>query len=231
MTWDEVIELAKKLNRAEGGVQYKGLFLDIPEYMMQQLALNYSTKDGKADLSSPLWSEIFKVHKKAFDELGAVREGDFAKDQNIAMFAGRIRNLIDAATINKDSMFKWDVATYPSFKEAPNKVPPVVGVYAVAATSEHKDHAFKLVSELLSDELGKDVIDGYLNPEFKTKNVKAVKDVKQALYVPGEYDSVARPIVNKKINELKDGKDVNTAMREAQEELQKAFDQAGKAVK
>jgi multiple sugar transport system substrate-binding protein len=228
MTWDEVITLAKQLNRTDGGIQYKGLFMDIPEYMMQQLALSYTNKAGKADLSAPGWAEIFRLHKRAFDELGNVRAGDWAKDQNIAMFAGRIRNFIDSATINKDSMFKWDVATYPTFKEAPNTVPPVLGVYAITSISEHKDAAFRLVTELLSDELGQDEIASFLNPEFKVKNVKSVRDVKQALYKPGEFDSVARPIVNKKINELLNGKDVNTAIREAQEEMQKAVDASKK---
>jgi hypothetical protein len=65
-----------------------------------------------------------------------------------------------------------------------------------------------------------------MNPTFKKMNVKAVKSVKQALYVTGKYDSDGDGLLNSTIRDMnKNGGDINTAIRGMQEALQKKIDE------
>jgi multiple sugar transport system substrate-binding protein len=233
MTWDEVIELSKRVNREDGGQQYTGLLIQSPQFMVEQLALNYTDKNNKANLSNPLFKEIFRVYNDAYkaigkDPIGAI--AGFQKDKNVAMFAGNVRAMIEDATRDKDNQPNWNIVTFPSFKGYADFVPPIVGIYAVSSISQHKDEALQLIDLLLGDELSKDIVDQYMNPVFSSQmNVNAVKAVKQSLYTTGEYDSDGNGLLTKSIRDVNKGNgDANTAIRQLQEDLQKKIDEEQK---
>ncbi|GAA3404722.1 ABC transporter substrate-binding protein [Paenibacillus hodogayensis] len=228
MTWDEVVELAKRVQRVDGGTAYTGLGLGTSQYMYEQSALHYQNKQRKVDLSNPLFGKIFHIYQKAYNVIGKDPLGNvdaFMKDKNVAMFAGHVGVLIEEATRQKDTLPNWDIVTFPVFEETPNSAPPINGVYMVASTSEHKDETIRLIDAILSKDNTKAIEDGYMNPEFAKKNINAVKAPKQSLYVPGAFDTQGNALFNKKIRELnKNGGDINTSQREMQEELQKVVD-------
>jgi len=213
----------------DNGVQYYGLGLGTSQYMYEQLALQYTDRNNRVDVSNPLFHKIFEIYQETYkiigrDPLG--NTGPFMKDKNVAMFAGNVESLIEEATRQKDTLPDWDIVTFPHFQGQPETAPPVMGVYMVSSLSEHKDEAMRLIDAMLSKENTQKMYDQYMNPEFAKKNTKAVTTVKQSLYVPGDFDGKGNAMFNKKIREMnKDNKDINTVLREMREELQKQIDE------
>src|SRR5690606_24616722 len=64
MTWDEVVELSKRLQRMDNGVQYYGLGLGTSQYMYEQLALQYTDRNNRVDVSNPLFHKIFEIYQE-----------------------------------------------------------------------------------------------------------------------------------------------------------------------
>jgi ABC-type glycerol-3-phosphate transport system substrate-binding protein len=176
-----------------------------------------------------LFKEILRINHEAFLVMGSdpvLSLNKFMKDKNVAMFAGNVRSLIEQATENKDNLPNWDLVTYPSFKEAPDTVPPITGLWCITSTSKHKDEALQLIDILMSKEMAQEELNQYLNPEFKKKHVEAVSIVKQSLSVAGEFDAQGNNQLNKTIDDMnKNNLDVNTAIQQMQEALQKKIDE------
>ncbi|CAG7631943.1 hypothetical protein PAESOLCIP111_03332 [Paenibacillus solanacearum] len=228
MTWDEVLELAKRVNRSDNGTQYYGLNLGTTQYLYEANELAYTDAKGTVDLSNPLFEKILRVYQESFKisgkELGNV--DPFMKDKNIAMFAGNVDKLITEAERQKDTLPNWDIVTFPRFSDKPVKVPPVNGVYMLASTSEHKAEALALIDALLSPENSKKQEAQYINPEFAKKNVNGVKLPKQSLYVPGEFDATGNAVFNNIVRAMnKNNADINTSLRDFKEQLQKQVDE------
>ncbi|WP_028547451.1 ABC transporter substrate-binding protein [Paenibacillus sp. UNC451MF] len=229
MTWDQVLELARRLNRSDNGTQYYGIGLGTSQYMYEAAELSYTDAKGNIDLSNPLFEKIFNVYQEAYKITGKETLGNvdpFTKDKNVAMFAGNVDKFIQESERQKDSYPNWDIVTFPSFSEKPNKVPPTNGVYMVASTSEHKVEALRLIDLLLAPENNKKIEQQFMNAEFVKKNVNAVKSPKQSLYVPGEFDSIGNSIFNNMIRAMnKDSVDINTSLRGMKEQIQKQMDE------
>ncbi|MCC2683142.1 MAG: extracellular solute-binding protein family 1 [Paenibacillaceae bacterium] len=96
MTWDNAIELGKKVTRKDGSVQYRGLDV-VSSYLMSfPFALPYvNGKTNKSAMTDPKWKSVFEITKQIQTipgneppkpEPGASTEADyFIKDKNIAM--------------------------------------------------------------------------------------------------------------------------------------------------
>ncbi|MBD2862984.1 ABC transporter substrate-binding protein [Paenibacillus oceani] len=245
MTWDETIELAKKLTRSEGGVQYKGLDPDGHVRMMFPLSLNLvDPKTNTANINAnDQLKRVFEMGKTIHDIPGNEQQGSFLnvfpKDKTIAMLA----------TSNFTSFFRdvpnlnWDIAQYPSYKERPN----VYGMYdlhvmAVPKTSKLKDDAFKVIEVLMSDEVQLDSVKvtgrvsplkdqkfkdnyGVDQPGLKGKNVKAIFKSKPAEAPEfSRFYSDANAVVTAEYKDYLAGKkDVNSALRDAEEKINQAI--------
>ncbi|TNJ63747.1 extracellular solute-binding protein [Paenibacillus hemerocallicola] len=245
MTWDETIELAKKLTRNEGGVQYKGLDPDGHVRMMFPLSLNLvDPKTSTANINAnDLLKRVFEMGKAINDIPGNAQQGSFLnvfpKDRTIAMLA----------TSNFTSFFRdalglnWDMAQYPSYKDRPN----VYGMYdlhvmAVPKTSKHKDDAFKVVEVLMSDDVQMESVkvtgrvsplkDQKLKDNFgadqaglKGKNIQAIFKSKPADAPEfSRFYTDANAVVLAEYKELLAGKkDVNSALRDAEEKINQAI--------
>lgn len=245
MTWEETIELGKKLTRNEGGVQYKGLDPDGHVRMMFPLSLNLvDPKTNTANINdNDSLKRVFEMGKAINDIPGNQQQGSFLnvfpKDRTIAMLA----------TSNFTSFFRdapnlnWDMAQYPSYKERPN----VYGMYdlhvmAVPKTSKYKDDAFKVIEVLMSDEvqLQSVKVTGRVSPlkdqkykdnfgadqaGLKGKNIQAIFKSKPADAPEfSRFYSDANAIVLSEYKEVLAGtKDVNTALRGAEEKINQAI--------
>ncbi|MFC3768493.1 ABC transporter substrate-binding protein [Paenibacillus sp. GCM10012303] len=244
MTWEETIELTRKLTRTEGGVVYRGFDPDLP--FRTASAIGQPIIDGEKHVSTVTnekWKQIFQMYNTIYEIPGYKEKfvnpnnfGEFTKG-NLAMLAGL--NILPAISKVADKL-NWDMVAYPSLKEAPNTGHEFDGHgIVVTSISDKKDAAYKVVEVLLSEENqllmarnGKMPIVKAKNVQeafgqdvafLQGKNVKAIyKTTPARSHIPTPYDSKARTIMNKYNKDILTGaKDLNTALREMDEEITK----------
>ncbi|MEF3304995.1 ABC transporter substrate-binding protein [Paenibacillus sp. GYB003] len=244
MTWDEMRELAIKLTRKEGQTQYRGLEPDVPSRMVSVLSRGYvDPKTNKATLDTDEWKRVFAYIKSVYDIPGNENYrwvpsafDQFIKERTLAMYPGlnHFPNFKGVEGIN------WDIVQYPQFKDKPNTGMQVdEWILHITKQSKYKDQAFQVISTVLSDEVqtemsrnarspiltSKAVQDefGKNVPYLQGKNLKAIFLTQPAAPVPpskyGAYGSTVSQEAFKKV--MKDGVDINSALREADEKLTK----------
>lgn len=252
MTWDEVIELARKVTRADNGVAYRGLNAGTALNRMQsQLSLPYvDPKTDKALVSSDDgWRKLFQTFQDIYGIPGnypsGATFGDGAKafldTKTLAMFPQLLLlNNLDLAKAASEG-FQWGVVSYPTFKDKPGIGPGIFSDgFVIPHGSKHPDQAFEVMAYLLSDEMQKIYsekgnMSPLVNPDIhkrlyaesplsKGVDLTALLAVRSA--DPHEktiYDEKGRVIVTKHLEAYFTGKvDMNTAMRMANDEINKA---------
>jgi multiple sugar transport system substrate-binding protein len=243
MSWDETIELAKKLTRSTDGVQYKGLMFQDINNLASPLSMNLvDPAKNKSALNTDGWKRVLNHMKEIVSIPGNVPDDpkkryfdwkEFAVTRNVAMFAQVefIKQLEEAQGLN------WDMVTYPYFKDKPGiwGQPDGRGI-AVTSSSKHKDAAFKVLETVLSDEVqtamarlgdmpsvkAQSAKDQFGQDVIKTgsKNVQAYFKHEPAHWRSiSKYDKNAADIIAMHSHDLYTGKDINTILREADEEL------------
>ena len=167
MTWDEVIELGKKVTGERNGKHYRGFHPGIPElfdFMFQQIEdgilVDPETDEPIIDQSEPFkkyLETLEKVYSIPGNEM-ASEEGDeravnLMRNGDLAMAADRA---FAGSYVGKsvETGLNFDFVTYPVWggeygEYGPNE--PGNGL-AVTTTTEHPDDAFRAVMALLSDE-------------------------------------------------------------------------------
>jgi ABC-type glycerol-3-phosphate transport system substrate-binding protein len=245
MTWDETIDLAKKVTRQDGGVQYLGLD---PDYLTRMLTpLSLGIVDGrtdKTDVNSEPYKQVFETGKRIYDIPGnkpkeGIMKGSvtdrFVKDKNLAMLT--TINLFDKLTA--DPNLNWDVAQYPSYPNKPNLYGAYdINITAIAKISKHKEDAMRVLEVVFSDEVqlmsaraGKlplmkdpkfqnEFLKG--NDAFKDKKISSIFKSKPAPAAPpySNFYTKSRGMLVDKFKEYAEGKkDVNTVLREAEEAI------------
>ncbi|GAA3407397.1 ABC transporter substrate-binding protein [Paenibacillus hodogayensis] len=157
MTWDQVIELSKRLARNENGVQYSGLH---PEWALRPaypLALTIvDAKTGKSQLMNAQWKQVAELLQRIaavpgnWD--GKTNRVDFWGKKTIAMLA--TTNVFTSIEPEARKGFTyWDVAQYPSYTNQPGISGMVdAWVMIVAKTSKHKEQAMQVINAVTSDE-------------------------------------------------------------------------------
>jgi multiple sugar transport system substrate-binding protein len=227
MTWEDIIALSKRFDRVVDGEQYQGLLVqNAPVYMMQQIGASYVNARNQAAISGPLWEKVFRT----FNELPNNTSGNLANylsKLNTAMFVGVVQDIVTKP--EKYPEINWDIVSYPTFPEAPKTVPNQFGILGVTASSKHKDEAFQFIQFQFSKDFAELAIKEYENPVALTKNIKVLKDRALTAYFPTKYDSDFNGLLNKAIKQMVDsGTDINTAMRDLQEQMQKVIDEKSK---
>jgi multiple sugar transport system substrate-binding protein len=250
MTWTELRELAVKLTRTEGGVQYRGLEPDTIEHQTSELGLSLvDPKTNKASVNTEPWKRVFTLMKSIYeipgnsnvqwlqDALTAFRD-----DKTLAMYAGLgYSTFLDVPDLN------WDMTTFPVFAEKPDQGVEVgARMIVITSFSEHKDAAFQaaqlMVSEetqtkLSSDGFGPVVTSaavqkafGTAVPGLKGKNLQSAFLLKPAPKVTDTpYTGEAVRISRQKFKEMIDNhKDVNTTLRETEEAINQYIEAQGK---
>jgi multiple sugar transport system substrate-binding protein len=245
MTWEEIRELAKKVTRNEGGIQYRGFEPGVLSRPASQLSLPYiEAKTNKAVVNTEPWKQLFEMLKSIYDIPGnneiltggrAIKA--FQKDKTIAMLLAdnQLRMFHDSSDLN------WDMVTYPTFKEAPGKgINMVLKLFAITAQSQHKEEAFQVISTVLSDEVQLAMVrsgrpSSLADPKFKQefakdlhldgKNIQAFLKLTPAKSIaPTKQITIAEDLMQEAMAAVvKDGKDINTALREAEENINKAI--------
>ncbi|MCC2686835.1 MAG: family 1 extracellular solute-binding protein [Paenibacillaceae bacterium] len=250
MTWDDVKKLAERVTRQADGVQYKGVLPGNVSLMARGLSLSYvDPKTKMASVNNAQWKNLFELALSMYNIPGNMPKNqkqlfnvdEFYKDKVLAMLPAYSVQITSIAG-KENPGFNWDMTSYPSFE--PGKSNEVdTQVMLMSTTSKHKDDAFQVIqflttSKEIQSELAKSgqqpalKLDNFQDiygsnyPILKQKNVKGVFKVETRTPHPfNEYDDIVRKQVdNIFIDEyLKGGIDANTALRQIEEQANKAI--------
>jgi multiple sugar transport system substrate-binding protein len=242
MTWEDAIELGRKLTRLDNNVQYKGLDPEGLEKIANSLSIPYIDRiTEKAVMNTEQWKRAFELTKQINDIPGndfvITGHGATVKrflQGNVAMLAAP-----EVLQSMGEASFKWDVAQYPSFSDRRN-ISGVVQTFVVqlSTTSKHQKDAVKvmdlatsddvqlalsktaiMVSTLKNPNIQKDFGTG--NPLLNGKSTQSMLKSQPAAYVVQTRFTGLRGILETEYKNYHAGKiDVNTALRQAQEKAQ-----------
>jgi multiple sugar transport system substrate-binding protein len=239
MTWSDVSELNKKLTRFHNGIQYYGFQFNQQNMTYKnQMALAFvDRKTNKAIVNTDQWAKWMRTMGEfSFVEGNKPGNGQnlFLKDQTLAMYTGP-----SLLTLLPDAMkngLQWGIVSLPDFDGMKGAGTQMNAPYfAIPPTSEHKDEAFQFLSVLLSEEVQTNLAAigsipviqsekaekalGSAYPELRDNNLQAFfKDTIAKPQPYTRYDSTAANLLFKQLEEYQKGnKDVNTALRDAEE--------------
>ncbi|OPX44979.1 multiple sugar-binding protein precursor [Ruminiclostridium hungatei] len=211
ITWEEAIELGKKLTRTDNGVNYVGLDVeDGPIRIYESLGLQLIDPETEkaAVVSNPGWKRVFDVVKSSFEVPGYIQGenyiyniDNFLKTQNLAMRVAPLANMVgkldDLLAAGKP--INWGIAPPPTFKEAPGKGPEYsIHTWYITSQSKYKDEAFQVISYILSDEVQRILarngrVPAIVNPELE-KEYGADLPALQGLNVQNVFKAEPQPI-------------------------------------
>ncbi|MEF3310008.1 extracellular solute-binding protein [Paenibacillus sp. GYB004] len=236
MTWDEVLDVAKKLTRKDGANEYWGVGLYIDQYLpLNPFSLPYvDPKTEKATIQNENWRPVYDVLTKIYQTSSnkMMSPNVFATKKNVAITValGNFFLSQPMADVN------WDIVSFPKYKEAPQLGPQTLPTYfGITSTSEHKELAMDVIQHLISaekqTELSRKGIIPVLTDEnvkkqfgqdspHKNKNLQTIVNQKYSPIAPKtKYDANAMKIYIKYDVDLATGKvDLNTAFRQIEEE-------------
>jgi len=250
MTWDEAYELAETMTRTDNGQQYKGMTMSVQHLMQlnQLSAPHIDSKTSKAVFTGDAFRQAFQNLSRFYQIPGnglidgkyslASQQEPFYKEQNVAMFAA----LSTTARVFKDAV-NWDVVQLPTFAEKPGVGPQSYPTYFyLAKGSKNRDAAFQVLSYVTSEEFQDFMVKGGYSPILNNqsrimqhfaaddkflagKNVKSLLPAKFA--DPTEktqFQAIADKEMLAALVDAAGGKDINTALREAEERANKAME-------
>jgi multiple sugar transport system substrate-binding protein len=253
-TWDEVLDIARKLTRTDNGSRYIGLSVDNLTGLAKGLGLPYLDREtGKAALDTPGWRRIFELNKKIFELPGYIapdkkwnygRE-DFYKDQKVAMRVTWLANMVGPMEELRQQgvEFNWDIAPAPNFSDQLGKTREAqIHSLSVNSKSKHKDEAFQVIAEILSND-GQRIlarngrVPAIINPELNKEygldipvlKGKTVQNVFVGEPLQEHYVHAYELEIGKRLEEAAadlaiNGLDVNSAIRKATEAINKDVD-------
>ncbi|TMV49608.1 extracellular solute-binding protein [Paenibacillus mesophilus] len=250
MTWDELLELAKKMTRVDGGITYRG-FSSNPVNTLRDNVLSLPILDPNADqmFDQSKWSPLFQ-NLLRFYQIPNNTIMNTSGEEDKAFSGGKV-----AMMTNQHNVYlvippevNWDLVSYPKFKDGPNLMPQRGPAYwSITNTSKHKDEAFEMIMAMLSDEMqladskrgmpttlnNTDIAKalGQSHPIYSKKNMNAINVYKPANYTPKRKTGLTdvpgatqQNLVGNAFIEVAQGKkDINTALREIDEKLKAAI--------
>ncbi|TVY07085.1 ABC transporter substrate-binding protein [Paenibacillus cremeus] len=195
MTWDDLQELAKKLNRNDGGKQYLG-FASSPSHTLRANQYSLTFLDPKTDKATintaEKWKQIYQTYyvtpsadpgfKKTMVEALKNKlpyKDPFLKDRNLAMIA--YLSELDWAASGSEGM-NWDIAALPTFKDLPGVGSSAYPFYwGVTAQSKHKDEAMEVIKFLTDKD--------YQTKQARAGTMTSLKDdaIKKQLGLDSKY--------------------------------------------
>ena len=258
MTWEEISDISRKLTRSDGGTQYVGYSTSINHYLrLNPLSLaNVDAKTKTASLNTDTWKKLIQEsilnpmsadgYKQVATDLSKQwykipYTDEFSKNRNVGMFTFMYGDYAWTKEMN------WDVVSLPVFKDKPKQGSQAYPTYMfVTSTSEHKDEAMEVAKLFISDEyqtqfskaggitvLKNDAIKQVFGQETQMKD----KNIKNAVFyntaAPAapktRFDTYVEDAVKAQISSLLKGEtDLNTALRTAEETVNKKIESESK---
>lgn len=241
MTHSDAIELSKKLTRSDGGVQYYGYTADSYINLGGQYSLSYIDRQtNKVNLNG--LEKVLPVLKEAMNVPGMQAAGvkQFNTDKTLAMFNQWLASVVQDAAVYKE--MSWGMVTYPEFKDRPYQTEVDFHSTYVTKTTKYPEQAFQVVSWMMQSEEIQSLITRsgkvtvHKNREIMSQwgkdsglgNEEALKAIMETKMAPvREVHKLDRsgPVIaplGTAYSAYMDGtKDLNVALRDAAEEMQK----------
>lgn len=246
MLWSEVTELARRLTRTEDGNNYYG-YITSPSTQVNSNQLSLDPIDPKtltSNFSSDGWKRIMQSIVDLYMVPGYdVETATMASSRQRALFEKEMRAAMytNFSGGTPPETMNWDVATVPYYEGAVGAGPqPITNYWYVTSLSKHQQAAFDVIAFLLSEEFQRGhnrkgwatVLD---NPElrkeygqdldkFRGKNIQAMFPKPAAPMNITAYNHLTGTVFQKAFNDIvSNAKDMNTALRDADEQLNKAI--------
>ena len=253
MTWNEAAELARKLTRQDGGVNYQGLNPGSWDTLGSQLSL---PKIDPATNKSLVNSDGYRKVLTLLQDINAIPNMDpkmkamdaFTKDRNLAMYnfwwTDVVTRMEEAAKAGNPG--NWDIVTTPSFPDKPGVGAKVdAHILLVSSQTKYKDEAFEIIKFLTTSpevqtevaktgripvqtnkEIRKHLGENYQS--LKGKNLDAIFKNKMAplpKFHVLDSSAVGKPMGDAVTAVTQNNVDVNTALRQADEAVNKNIEQ------
>jgi multiple sugar transport system substrate-binding protein len=244
LTWDQTVEIGRKVTRVDGGTQYRGL--DPGNgigWIYQPLGIEADDyKTGKATLNTDGWKKVFELVKAINTIPGNAPKGapldNFLKEKTLAMMA--YTNMFSQLEQPTKEGFSWDVTQYPSYPERPNIYGNAsVNIMLITQNSKYKDQAMQVIEVATSDELQTEssrqgrisplaskAIQGEFGKSLDVLKGKRIESIFKSKPVPypnsSPYRSKSESIARKYFDMYWQGTiDLNTALSRGDEEINK----------
>lgn len=160
MTWEEVIELSKKVTGERNGVQYRGLHVaDMGLTALSQVTGDLNLIDPETE--EVLWTEDQRLVKllDMVEEVHTIPGNEFPNvPSEISPFGAFLEGTLAMLPRwfvfpTEEDGINWDIVTFPQWEENLGVGPAAEGwALAITDTSEHKEEAFEVLELLYSDE-------------------------------------------------------------------------------
>lgn len=252
MTWEEVYDVVKSVSRTEGDTRVWGmgvspdhaLLMDplSPVLVNEQDQPQFSTAARVKQFFETL-TGVFEVPGNEVDTSNwdyGTQIGMFQKEKNLAMLLGT--SALGYGYFADRDELNWDVVSYPRYSTNMETGPQAYPVYYyVSQTSKYKEDAFLVSAFLTSKEVQAHLVQYGILPSIADFSVMDkygaylpyMSDKNTAAFLPetfappafkGKYQAIANGQVYEVFRKivLKET-DINTALREADEALQKAI--------
>ncbi|MEF3303633.1 extracellular solute-binding protein [Paenibacillus sp. GYB003] len=160
MTYEELLELGKRLTRTDGSTNYIGVMPpDLRQMYWQYGVPVFDRAKGKASLTSDKHVQVFSLLKQFYSIPGYLQNGNhshsvdlFFKEQRMAMYPNWVAAMITFFTRagTKDA-FNWDVTAHPSYSDRPGLGKEVdFAIAVVNKSSKYREAAYQVLLSLLS---------------------------------------------------------------------------------
>ena len=250
MTYDELLELGKKLTRSDGGTNYIGVMPpDLRQMYWQYGVPVFNKATGKAYLTTDTHAKVFALLKQFYSIPGYMENGRhshsvdlFFKEQRMAMYPNWVAAMITFFTrAGTKDQFKWDVTAHPSYSDRPGLGKEVdFAIAVVNKSSKHKEAVYQVLLSLLSPEVQSKQSRGGRLPVLTDPAIRSVYAADSDIFAGKNLQSIFKvtpsplPEASKydpKINAMLigevvrsvmvDGVDINTALRNAEDKANK----------
>ncbi|MDF2662335.1 MAG: extracellular solute-binding protein family 1 [Paenibacillus sp.] len=258
MTWDEVYDLAVKLTRKDGEIQYRGFVASHSHVaLVNQFSASYVDPVTKKALmnADPNWAKhsqnLKRFHQIPGNEVNASTVGlahaQFTVEKTAAMYV----NSLDATFLNPQTYgINMDAVSMPEYKELPGIGSQLYPTYfSIINTSKKKEAAFQVLAYLTSEEWQLERAKQGFTPIVKSqavrnavgqdipylqgKNAKAFTPAKPAK--PSkltEFNATANSLFLTELRKYIIGDiDLNTMLRNTDEQINAKIAEAGAAKK
>lgn len=248
MTWDEVIELSKQVTGNVGGTDYIGFSPGGPQIMSRPRSLPVVDENDKATINTPEYQEIFRQLEQLYQMPGVVNEEQynynfnfFMEERRLAMVPYWFAAFTSRIPIMEETGVNWGLTSFPTTSENPDLGREIdYHLFLVPETAENREAAMLAVAELVTEEaqtyLGKEVLRLSVldNEEIRGAYAEGAglyeQDVLDDIFsvepaptpTPTLYDADIYSILGEAQRKLAiDKVDINTVLREAEEEADK----------
>jgi multiple sugar transport system substrate-binding protein len=220
----------------------------------QLLLPYYDSKSDKAVMNTDGWKRYFANFSRFFEIAGneVTKAGNelanddlFLKKQTVAMYAAHPLFSVLADLPATGSDLNWDIVSLPNFPEAPRQGTSAnTNGLGITISSKHKDDAFLVIQTLLSDEVQlANARTGYesvlvkdeqqqkeFGKEYSVLNGKNIPAIFYNKYAPTpQFNDYNSRIKNTPYNHFRrvvwGEAGINTALRDAEEEMNKLIEQ------